>query len=37
MMPEMRAMKQACDEFLEKAEKVLGILKEQQESEDEQD
>lgn len=28
MMPEMRAMKQACDEFLEKAEKVLGKLKE---------
>lgn len=36
MMPEMRAMKQACDEFLEKAEKVLGKLKEQ-ESDDEQD
>lgn len=36
MMPEMRAMKQACDEFLEKAEKVLGKLKEQ-EAEDEQD
>lgn len=37
MMPEMRAMKQACDEFLENAEKVLGKLKEQQEAEDEQD
>ena len=37
MMPEMHEMKQACDEFLEKAEKVLGKLKEQQESEDEQD
>lgn len=37
MMPEMRAMKQACDEFVEKAEKVLGKLKEQQEAEDEQD
>lgn len=36
MMPEMREMKKACDEFLEKAEKVLGKLKEQ-EAEDEQD
>lgn len=36
MMPEMRAMKQACDEFLENAEKVLGKLREQ-EAEDEQD
>lgn len=36
MMPEMLAMKKACDEFLEKAEKVLGKLKEQ-EAEDEQD
>ena len=36
MMPEMQEMKQACDEFLEKAEKVLGKLKEQQEAEDEQ-
>ena len=37
MMPEMREMKKACDEFLAKAEEVLGTLKEQQESEDEQD
>ena len=37
MMPEMREIKKACDEFLEKAEKVLGKLKEQQEAEDEQD
>lgn len=36
MMPEMREMKKACDEFLEKAEEVLGKLKEQ-EAEDEQD
>jgi exonuclease VII small subunit len=36
MMPEMQEMKKACDEFLEKAEKVLGKLKEQ-EAEDEQD
>jgi exonuclease VII small subunit len=35
MMPEMQEMKKACDEFLEKAEKVLGKLKEQ-EAEDEQ-
>lgn len=37
MMPEMQEMKKACDDFLSKAEEVLGILKEQQESEDEQD
>ena len=37
MMPEMQEMKKACDEFLAKAEEVLGILKEQHESEDEQD
>ena len=37
MMPEMQEMKKACDEFLEKVEKVLGKLKEQQEAEDEQD
>jgi exonuclease VII small subunit len=37
MMPEMREMKKACDEFLKNAEKVLGKLKEQQEAEDEQD
>lgn len=35
MMPEMQEMEKACDEFLEKAEKVLGKLKEQ-EAEDEQ-
>lgn len=35
MMPEMQEMKKACDEFLVKAEKVLGKLKEQ-EAEDEQ-
>lgn len=35
MMPEMQEMKKACDEFLKKAEKVLGKLKEQ-EAEDEQ-
>ena len=26
MMPEMQEMKKACDEFLAKAEEVLGIL-----------
>lgn len=34
MMPEMRAMKEACDRFLAEAEQVLGKLKE--EAEDEQ-
>lgn len=37
MMPEMQEMKKACDDFLAKAEEVLGTLKVQQESEDEQD
>lgn len=37
MMPEMQEMKKAYDEFLAKAEEVLGTLKQQQESEDEQD
>ena len=32
MMPEMQEMKKACDEFLAKAEEVLGTLKEQQET-----
>ena len=36
-MPEMQEMEKVCDEFLAKAEEVLGALKEQQESEDEQD
>lgn len=35
MMPEMRAMKEACDEFLAEAEQFIGKLKE--EAEDEQD
>lgn len=34
MMPEMKAMKEACDKFLAEAEQVLGKLKE--EAEDEQ-
>lgn len=37
MMPEMQEMKKASDEFLAKAEEVLETIKEQQESEDEQD
>lgn len=33
MMPEMRAMKEACDEFISKAEEFIGKVKDEQNQE----